>query len=152
MASSPSRGKSGITQRDMAYDIHDLLNMPVDSRGPLVGLQIISTIIKTITDSLRAGDDVHIRGFGIFRVEERKARTIRNCFVTNTHRTSEPITYPAHKTVVFIPSAVLLAMLNVQQGDYTSHERESIEYHNHERRVYRRTRRYGERPDGLDSD
>ena len=40
--------------------------------------KIVSTILDTITTALARGDRVELRGFGMFRVKRREARTGRN--------------------------------------------------------------------------
>jgi integration host factor subunit beta len=39
---------------------------------------IVNTVLSTITDALRNGDRVELRGFGAFSAKERRARTGRN--------------------------------------------------------------------------
>jgi integration host factor subunit beta len=39
---------------------------------------IVGIILQSITESLSAGDKVEIRGFGSFRIRERKSRVGRN--------------------------------------------------------------------------
>ena len=40
--------------------------------------RIVNTILDTITTALAQGDRVELRGFGMFRVKRRNARTGRN--------------------------------------------------------------------------
>ena len=40
--------------------------------------KIVNTILDTITTALAQGDRVELRGFGMFRVKRRNARTGRN--------------------------------------------------------------------------
>ena len=40
--------------------------------------RIVNTILDTITTALARGDRVELRGFGMFRVKRREARTGRN--------------------------------------------------------------------------
>lgn len=58
---------------------------------------IVNTVLDTITDALKNGDRVELRGFGAFSVKQRRARTGRN------PRTGEQVTVeekaaPAFKT------------------------------------------------------
>ncbi|MCA3563649.1 MAG: integration host factor subunit beta [Methylocystis sp.] len=39
---------------------------------------IVNTVLNTITDALRKGDRVELRGFGAFSAKQRRARTGRN--------------------------------------------------------------------------
>lgn len=61
----------------------------------------VDALFKTITDELADGEQVHIAGFGSFRVSEHAARTVRN------PQTGEPVEVDAHKVPLFKPSAKL---------------------------------------------
>jgi integration host factor subunit beta len=39
---------------------------------------IVNTVLLTITDALKGGDRVELRGFGAFSAKQRRARTGRN--------------------------------------------------------------------------
>jgi integration host factor subunit beta len=39
---------------------------------------IVNTVLNTITDALKNGDRVELRGFGAFSAKQRRARTGRN--------------------------------------------------------------------------
>ena len=41
-------------------------------------IDVINAITQSISDSLAGGNKVEIRGFGSFRIRDRKARTARN--------------------------------------------------------------------------
>ena len=58
-----------------------------------------------ITGALQKGDEVHIHGFGNFKIQQRAARMGRN------PRTGEAVRVPARKVVRFSPSATLSASL-----------------------------------------
>lgn len=55
----------------------------------------VDTMINSIVDSLKKGDEVSIAGLGIFSVKQRKARSARN------PRTGETIQVPAMKVPKF---------------------------------------------------
>ncbi|MGL9735818.1 MAG: nucleoid-associated protein HU-beta [Symbiopectobacterium sp.] len=57
--------------------------------------RVLDAIIGSVTDSLKAGDDVALVGFGTFFVRERAARTGRN------PRTGKEISIPAAKVPGF---------------------------------------------------
>lgn len=57
----------------------------------------VETFIESIKKSLQKGDDVHIIGFGTFKVLSRRPRRGRN------PRTGETISVPAKKAVKFAP-------------------------------------------------
>ena len=57
--------------------------------------QVVETVISTIVDTMKNGDEVSIAGLGIFSVKERAARTARN------PQTGAPIQVPAMKVPKF---------------------------------------------------
>jgi DNA-binding protein HU-beta len=57
--------------------------------------QAVDTVINSIIDSLKKGEEVSISGLGIFSVKERAARDARN------PRTGETIKVPAMKVPKF---------------------------------------------------
>lgn len=62
-----------------------------------VARQAVESFVTAVKRSLRAGEDVHIVGFGTFRVLSRQPRRGRN------PRTGEVINVPAKKAVKFSP-------------------------------------------------
>lgn len=59
---------------------------------------VVDVLLSSITEELAQGNSVEIRGFGTFKVRERKARMGRN------PSTSEPVAIPARSVPVFTPS------------------------------------------------
>ncbi|MBI1975549.1 MAG: HU family DNA-binding protein [Candidatus Vogelbacteria bacterium] len=57
--------------------------------------EAVETVITSITDSLKRGEEVSIAGLGIFSAKERAARTARN------PRTGEAIQVPAMRVPKF---------------------------------------------------
>jgi DNA-binding protein HU-beta len=57
----------------------------------------VSAVLGEIGIALLAGDDVHITGFGTFKLVDRATRTARN------PQTGETVQVPAHKVPVFKP-------------------------------------------------
>ncbi|MEB2286217.1 MAG: HU family DNA-binding protein [Myxococcales bacterium] len=68
--------------------------------------RVVATIFDDIVAALKAGDKVHIAGFGTFQVSERKARTGRN------PKTGEPIQIEASRSAKFKPGKALKDSLN----------------------------------------
>ena len=56
---------------------------------------LVSTFLESIIESLRAGDGVELRGFGSFRLRDRKARLGRN------PRSGESLAIPAKRVAYF---------------------------------------------------
>lgn len=63
--------------------------------------EVVETIINTIVDSLKKGEEVSIAGFGAFSAKMRKARDARN------PRTGETVKVPARKVPKFKASKTL---------------------------------------------
>lgn len=63
--------------------------------------EAVDTVIGSIVESLKQGQEVSIAGLGIFTVRRRNARTARN------PRTGEPIQVPAMNVVKFKPAKAL---------------------------------------------
>jgi DNA-binding protein HU-beta len=61
----------------------------------------IDTLLDTITKGLKKDGEVKLVGFGVFKVQKRKARTGRN------PKTGEAVKIPARKVVKFVPGKEL---------------------------------------------
>jgi len=62
---------------------------------------VVDQLIEVISASLSKGKNIEIRGFGSFKVKERKGRIARN------PRTGEPVEVPNRMVPVFKPSKEL---------------------------------------------
>lgn len=69
--------------------------------------RVVSAVFDTMADALAQGDSVKIVGFGSLNVKARAERIGVN---PQTHK---KMTYPAKKTVKFVPGGKLKDMLNV---------------------------------------
>ena len=83
----------------------DLVEKVAEAVGPRVtkrecGL-MVEAFLDAVRDALAQGDRIELRGFGVFRVRHRKARTGRN------HRTGAPVEVPSRDVPVFEPSRYL---------------------------------------------
>ncbi len=63
--------------------------------------QVVETIINSITEALKRGEEVSISGLGIFSAKMRNARQARN------PRTGETIQVPAMRVPKFRPAKAL---------------------------------------------
>jgi integration host factor subunit beta len=68
--------------------------------------KMVNSLLGTITEGLQSGDKLELRGFGSFKVRDRKARQARN------PRTGEIIQVPAQRVATFKPSKELALLLN----------------------------------------
>ncbi len=66
----------------------------------------INAFMATVSDALKEGDKVVLKGFGTFEVRERKERVGRN------PQTGEAVMIPASKTPAFKASTVLKKSVN----------------------------------------
>ncbi len=66
---------------------------------------IVEQLITGMTEALAAGEKVDLRGLGVLKVREAKARTARN------PKTGETIQVPAKRKVVFTASKELKGRL-----------------------------------------
>ena len=66
----------------------------------------INAFLETLTDVLKAGDKISLKGFGTFEVRTREARTGRN------PRTGETMEIPASKVPAFKASGALKNVVN----------------------------------------
>lgn len=66
----------------------------------------INAFVETITDGLKAGDKITLKGFGTFEVRQKEAREGRN------PRTGETMTIAASKAPAFKASSALKNVIN----------------------------------------
>ena len=70
------------------------------------GEVIVDTIFDAVIGALKAGDKIEIRGFGSFRIRQRKPRIGRN------PKTGTRVEVPAKKVPYFKPSKELRDLVN----------------------------------------
>lgn len=81
-----------MTKKDIIMKISDGTNLKqVDVK------EVVQQTFDIIIDSLRRGDKVELRNFGIFKVKTRKGRLGRN------PRTGDSVSIPDKKVVSFKP-------------------------------------------------
>ena len=70
------------------------------------GEVIVDTIFESVIHALQSGDKIEIRGFGSFRIRQRKPRTGRN------PKTGAKVDVPAKRVPYFKPSKELRDLVN----------------------------------------
>jgi integration host factor subunit beta len=70
------------------------------------GEVIVETIFESVIQALRSGDKIEIRGFGSFRIRQRKPRVGRN------PKTGAKVDVPAKSVPYFKPSKELRDLVN----------------------------------------
>lgn len=66
---------------------------------------IVEGFFDSVLETLKAGNDMEFRNFGVFRIKEMKARKGRN------PKTGESVDIPARKKVVFKAGKVMKELL-----------------------------------------
>ena len=85
---------------------------------------IVEAIFDSIVRSLRGGDKIEIRGFGSFRIRQRKPRIGRN------PKTGAKVEVPAKRVPYFKPSKELRDLVNPKEASSAdSHPASSPEQH-----------------------
>lgn len=79
-----------VTKADLAKYLMDKL--PIGKEEAEI---LLNAFLQTIVESLKRGDGVELRGFGSFRLRDRKARQGRN------PRSGETIQVPPKRVVYF---------------------------------------------------
>ena len=85
-----SMGEDGMTKADLVEEIANSTGLTKKDTALAV-----DHLITAVKDALRDGRHIEIRGFGTFKVKQRKARTARN------PRTGDPVQLPPRKVAVF---------------------------------------------------
>jgi nucleoid DNA-binding protein len=71
----------------------------------------LEAVLETLTAALKRGERIDMRGFGVFKVREAKARQARN------PRTGEMVAVAAKKVATFKPGKEFAASLNHEAGN-----------------------------------
>ena len=78
---------------------------------------IVNVVFDSIVESLRSGEKIELRGFGSFRLRNRKSRLGRN------PKTGERVEVPSKRIPYFKPGKELKEMINVAgDGDDSAKE------------------------------
>ncbi len=78
------------------------------------GEVIVETIFDAVIDALKKGDKIEIRGFGSFRIRQRKPRVGRN------PKTGAKVEVPAKRVPYFKPSKELRDLVNPSQSQQSA--------------------------------
>lgn len=89
-----------MTKADLVEQVAEAIGPGVTKRDCAL---VVDGFINAVKHALAGGQSIEIRGFGTFKVRERKERMARN------PRTGEPVRVPARSTPVFKPSKYLRA-------------------------------------------
>ena len=91
----------------------DLVEQVAEAIGPGITKKdcalVVDGLLNAIKNALAQHEHIEIRGFGTFKVRERKTRMARN------PRTGDPVEVPARAVPIFKPSKELRAEVSHQQ-------------------------------------
>ena len=90
-----------MTKAELVDTLAATLQLPKHQTDTVVNL-----FLQCITDALRAGDKVELRGFGSFRLRHRQPRTSRN------PKTGDPVPIPAKQVPWFTVGKALRALVD----------------------------------------
>ncbi|MCQ2054131.1 MAG: integration host factor subunit beta [Fibrobacter sp.] len=93
--------KGNITKKDLVEEISERTG-----QTQVQVKTIVETFLNSLATSLLEGSNIEIRGFGRFKLKERKKRVARN------PRTGETVLIEAGTKPVFEPSKDLIKSLN----------------------------------------
>jgi integration host factor subunit beta len=92
----------------------DLVQLASDAIGPGITKKdcavVVDAFLNSVKEALADHKNIEIRGFGTFKVRERKSRLARN------PRTGDPVDVPPRAVPVFKPSKELRALVEEQQN------------------------------------
>ena len=91
-----------MTKADLVQRVADTIGPGVTKRDCAV---VVDAFLNSIKDAMAEHQNIEIRGFGTFKVRERKSRLARN------PRTGDPVEVAARPVPVFKPSKELRALV-----------------------------------------
>ncbi|HEY2829890.1 MAG TPA: integration host factor subunit beta [Thermoanaerobaculia bacterium] len=97
-----SDGKTGVmTKAELVDEVASAVQLTKKQAETIVNI-----VFDSIVDSLRNGQKIELRGFGSFRLRNRKSRTGRN------PKTGEKVEVPSKKIPYFKPGKELKELIN----------------------------------------
>jgi integration host factor subunit beta len=88
--------------------------------GPMISkkdcARVVDCFLEAIKDALKEQQNIEVRGFGTFKIRNRKTRMARN------PRTGAPVEVSARPVPVFKPSKELRAMVAGDAGPDSEHD------------------------------
>jgi integration host factor subunit beta len=103
----PDENKAGVmTKAELVDEVARVVQLTKKQAETIVNI-----VFDSIVDSLRAGQKIELRGFGSFRLRNRKSRTGRN------PKTGEKVEVPSKKIPYFKPGKELKELINKVLAD-----------------------------------
>ena len=95
-----------MTKADLVEHVTEAIEQ---TSGPLISkkdcARVVDAFLDAIRDALKEQKNIEVRGFGTFKIRQRKTRMARN------PRTGAPVEVSARPVPVFKPSKELRAMV-----------------------------------------
>ncbi len=95
-----------MTKADLVEQVTDAI---AQTSGPMISkkdcARVVDAFLDAIKDALQEQRNIEVRGFGTFKIRNRKTRMARN------PRTGEPVEVSARPVPVFKPSKELRALV-----------------------------------------
>ena len=109
LQASDSEGKTGVmTKAELVDEVASVVQLTKKQAETIVNI-----VFDSIVESLRSGQKIELRGFGSFRLRNRKSRTGRN------PKTGEKVEVPSKKIPYFKPGKELKELINRAIADGT---------------------------------
>jgi integration host factor subunit beta len=107
--SSEGENKAGVmTKAELVDEVARVVQLTKKQAETIVNI-----VFDSIVESLRSGQKIELRGFGSFRLRNRKSRTGRN------PKTGEKVEVPSKKIPYFKPGKELKELINKALADGT---------------------------------
>lgn len=90
-----------MTKADLVEEVAKAVEVPKKDAE-----RIVKTVFDSVTNALHRGEKIELRGFGSFRLRERKARIGRN------PKTGETVNVPSKKVPYFKAGKELKELIN----------------------------------------
>jgi nucleoid DNA-binding protein len=84
-----------MTKADLVEQVHEAIGPGVTKKDCAA---VVDAFLNAVKKAIADGDHIEIRGFGTFKVRQRKPRVARN------PRTGESVMVPARAVPIFKPS------------------------------------------------
>src|SRR5712672_1813696 len=95
-----------MTKADLVEHVTDAI---AQTSGPMISkkdcARVVDAFLDAIKDALKEQKNIEVRGFGTFKIRQRKTRMARN------PRTGSPVEVSARPVPVFKPSKELRALV-----------------------------------------
>jgi integration host factor subunit beta len=95
-----------MTKADLVEQVTEAI---AQTSGPMISkkdcARVVDSFLDSIKDALKDQKNIEVRGFGTFKIRQRKTRMARN------PRTGAPVEVSARPVPVFKPSKELRAMV-----------------------------------------